>query len=131
MQTGGATAHEQHSASPSSSAQLPIVPRIGRTPRVDLGAILWPLERAARTSAGRTVGRALIAGMSLLALVAFALFNVRTGSGSERSLVSAPPVVTRAFARPVGSQVSTASRAAAPAPQHGMSPPRRVGYRGP
>lgn len=64
-------------AEPPSEANLPIVARIRRVPKVDVDAILWPLERAASSPRGRTAGRWLITGAFLVLLAAFAASNLR------------------------------------------------------
>jgi hypothetical protein len=68
---------------PPSEANLPIVPRIRRLPRVDVDAILWPIERAASSPRGRTAGRWLVTGSFLLVLAAFAAFNSRAEPDGE------------------------------------------------
>jgi hypothetical protein len=64
-------------AEPPSEGNLPIVARIRRVPRVDLEALLWPVERAASSPRGRTAGRWLVTGAFLLVLAAFAALNFR------------------------------------------------------
>lgn len=78
---------------PPLPSPLPILPRIARTPKIDLATILWPLERVARTPRGRSTGRAVIASVFLVVLVAFAGFNVR-GSFDDESV---PPAIPHAL----------------------------------
>jgi len=91
MDAGGSMA-DAHAAEPCPSpAGLPIVPRIARAPRVDLDAVLWPLQRAARTPRGRSAGQAVIASVFVAALVAFAGVNVRDASHDTKIQGSALP----------------------------------------
>jgi hypothetical protein len=78
-----ADAHEVDD-SPSCTAALPIVNRIRRpAPRVDISAILWPLERAARTRLGRSAGKVLLTSTLVVVLAVFAIFNVRGDPDGE------------------------------------------------
>jgi hypothetical protein len=98
MDAGGSLVDAQEAASPPSEsalpAVLPILPRIARTPRIDVGTILWPLERVARTSRGRSTGRALIASVFGLVLLVFAASNVRGTFDDESTPPAIPHEVT-------------------------------------
>ncbi len=100
MEAGGSLVDALEAAPPPCDAlpssippplphSLPILPRIARTPKIDLATILWPLERAARTPRGRSTGRTIIAGVFLVVLVVFAGFNVRGPFDDE----SPPPAI--------------------------------------
>ncbi len=93
MQVGGSFVDAQEARTSHSSPVLPILPRIARTPKVDLTSILWPLERAARTPRGRSAGRTVITGVFVAVLVMFAGLNLR-GSSDDVSLT---PAITHAL----------------------------------
>jgi hypothetical protein len=81
MEASGEWVEAQECAHDDPGAALPIVPRLTRVPKVDLDAILWPLERAARTPRGRAAGRLVVGAVFVLALAAYAGFNMRSSPG--------------------------------------------------
>jgi len=115
---------------PPSESNLPIVPRIRRLPRVDVDAILWPIERAASSPRGRTAGRWLVTGTFLLALAAFAAFNSRAepdGESLSTAMIPHPRTLAfhghRGLAEGGRLQVVTAAVARAQDPPSAAHPP--------
>jgi hypothetical protein len=111
MEGRGSTAEILEAADPPSVVPpLPILPRIQRIPKIDLGTWLWPIERAARTPGGRTIGKVLATATCVVALAAFAWTNSR-GRGAEVEATADHPAtasvhVHRGLAKKAGVTVS-------------------------